>query len=172
MSRAILAAALFFVHTFAYGEETGGEAKREEVVKKVNETLKDAAKQASKIKSKVEEYVKKKELPGDKKDEEGAKKELDEAIAAAKKLKDIAKEMQALSNEANSLPPATDEEIKRLLDKYKKIIGDLTSELKLAQRDLQLAVAEASKKFEEPLRPLMMALDDADGEFAAIVRKK
>ncbi len=149
----------------------GGDS-RESVITNNNNQMADAAATASSIKSKIEEFVKKKELPADKKDEEGAKKELDEAIAAAKKLKDIAKEMQALSNKANSVPPPTDDEKKALLEKYKKIIGDRTAELKIAQRDMKLAVTEASKKFEEPMRPLVTALNDADGEFAAIVRKK
>ncbi len=44
MTRAILAAALFFAPTLAFSQETGGEAKYEEVLQKLNDTLKQMSK--------------------------------------------------------------------------------------------------------------------------------
>ena len=58
------------------------------------------------------------------------------------------------------------------LEKHKKRINETQAELKDAHRAMKVAVAEANKKYEEPLRPLMQALSDAEGEFAAINRRK
>ncbi len=144
---------------------------RDSIINDTSNQIANVATSAGNIKNKVDEYVKKKEAT-DNKDEEGAKTLLDEAIAEAKNLKEIAKKMQALSTRASSQTPPTDDERKAFLEKHKKRINETQAELKDAHRAMKLAVAEASKKFEEPLRPLLKELSEAEGEFAAINRRK
>jgi len=142
----------------------GGDS-RESIISNTTTQLTEAASSVGNIKAKIEEFVKKKEA----KDEEGAKKELDEAVAEAKKLKEVAKVMQNLSTQANARTPPTPEEKKVLLEKYQNRINDTQGELKNAHREMKRALDEAKKKYEEAMAPLIQAINDAEGEFAATV---
>lgn len=145
-----------------------GSDSRDSIISNQNIQISEAATSAGNIKAKIEEFVKKKEN----KDEEGAKKELDEAVGEAKKLKEIAQKMQSLSTMANSRTPGTPDEKKALLEKHLSRINDTHSELKTAHRAMKRELDEAKKKYDEALQPLTLALNDAEGEFAAIARRK
>jgi TolA-binding protein len=145
----------------------GGDS-RESIISNTTTQITQAATSLGNIKAKVEEFVKKKEA----KDEEGAKKELDEAVGEAKTLKEVAKNMQNLSAQANARTPPTPEEKKALLEKHQSRINDTHGELKTAHREMKRAIDDAKKKYEEAMAPLIQALNDAEGEFAAIARRK
>ena len=147
----------------------GGDS-RDSIIVNTNTQISDAATSVLNIKSKVEDFVNKKEAGA--KDEEGAKKDLEEAVGDAKKLKEIAQKLQSFLAQANSKTPPTTEEKKALLDKHLNSISETYKQLKDAHRQMKAALAEANKKFDEPLRPLMQALTDAEGEFVAIARRK
>jgi phage shock protein A len=147
-----------------------GRDNRDGIIVDTNNLISNAGTSVETIKTKVEDFVKKKEA--DSKDEEAAKKDLDEAVAAAKSLKEIAQKMQSLSGQANAQTPPTPEEKKALLDKHLSGINNAYNQLKLAHREMKRTIDEANKKFEEPMRPLMQALADAEGDFAAIARRK
>ena len=76
--------------------------------------------------------------------------------------------MQSLSTMANARTPATPEEKKALLEKHQTRINDTHGELKSAHRAMKKAIDDAKKNYEEALAPLTQALNDAEGEFAAI----
>src|SRR5204863_6515040 len=97
----------------------GGDS-RESIISNSTTQATQAATCVGNIKARVEEFVKKK----DAKDEEGAKKELDDAVAEAKTLKEVAKVTQNLSTQANSRAPPTPEEKKVLREKYQSRIND------------------------------------------------
>lgn len=143
---------------------------RDSQINNVNTQISAVATSVGYITDKLNEFVKKKE--GDAKDEEAAKKDLDEAVAEAKKLRETAKELQKLSTNVARISPATDAEKKEFLDRHLKRINQTRDELLQSHRQLKTALAEANKKYEETLTPLMQALAEAEGEFAAIVRKR
>lgn len=145
-----------------------GSDSRDSIIKNTNTLVAEVASSAGTIKSKVDEFVRKK----DAKDDEGAKKELEEAVAEAKKLEDTAKKLQMMSARASNATPATAEEKKANLKNYEKAINATREELISSHREMKKALADANKKYEDALKPLMVEMSKAEGEFAAIVRKK
>jgi len=142
---------------------------RESVISNSNNLVSEVATSAGNIKNRVEEFMRKKESG---KDDEGAKKEIDEAVAEAKKLEETALKLQNLSSRANSLTPPTAEEKKAYLAKFQPRIITTQEELKNAHRDMKKVLTEANDKYSEAMKPLMQELSKAESAFAAIVRRK
>jgi len=145
-----------------------GSDSRESILSNSNNLVAEVATSAGNIKSRVEEFVRKK----DNKDDEGAKKELDEAIAEARKLEETARKLQSVASRASSLAPLTAEEKKTYLEKSKARINTTRDDLITSHREMKKTLAEANAKYEDALKPLMTELSKAEGEFAAIVRRK
>lgn len=145
----------------------GGDS-RESIITNTNNSVSEVATSAGNIKSKVDEFVRKK----DAKDDEGAKKELDEAIDEAKKLEQTAKKLQNIERRSNAVGNLTAEEKKAFLKKFEARINTTRDEAIAAHRDMKKSVADANAKYEEAMRPLMQELSRAEGEFAALTRRK
>ena len=148
----------------------GGD-NRDSIINDTNNQVAAVATSVGNIKNKVEDFVAKKEAAGGK-DDEATNALILEAVNEAKALKETAKKMQTLSSRASSQTPPTDEERKAFLEKHKKRVNETQADLKEAHRAMKVVVADANSKYEEAMRPLMKALSDAEGEFAAITRRK
>ena len=147
----------------------GGD-NRDSLIANTTTQMTEVASAANNIKEKVDSFVTKKEA--ETKDEEGAKKDLDDAVGEAKRLKDIAKEMQRLSGRASTYAAPTPEEMKKFPETNRDRINGSREQLVSAHRAMKESLAKAKTKYEEPLQPLMQALNDAEGEFVAITRRK
>lgn len=145
---------------------------RDGLIRSTSNQLAEASSSVEAITAKLKEFEKQKEN----RNEEGAKKELDDAVAAAKKLKDCAAQMQELFRKADAAAPQTAEAKKALREEYASSIKNYTREITNASdkhREMKTALAEVTKKYgEEPLRPLMQEMQDADTLFAGITRKR
>jgi len=145
---------------------------RDGLIRSTSNQLAEATNSVEAITAKLKEYEKSKEN----RNEEAAKKELDDAIAAAKKLKDSAKQLQELYRKADAVAPPTAEGKKELREEYAASVKNFTREVVSASekhREMKTALAEVTKKYgEEPLRPLLQEIQETDTEFAAITRKR
>jgi hypothetical protein len=146
----------------------GGD-RRDSIITDTTTQMSEAASAVNNIQEKVKSYVAKREA--DVKEAEAAK-DLEEAVADAKKLKDIAKAMQVLSSRVSALAAPTPEETKKFLDTNRDRINRSREDLITNHRAMRTAIDDAKKKYEGPLQPLAQALTDAEGEFAAITRRK
>jgi chromosome segregation ATPase len=143
---------------------------RDSLITNTNNQVSQIATSYDYIKTKVEDYTKK--MEGTNKDEAGAKSDLDAAVAEAKKLKDVAKQMQTLSTYAGAVTGVTDEEKKAMRDRFQGKIDTVRAEVVKAHGEMKSALKQANEKYEDALRPLTQALSEAQGEFAAIVRRR
>jgi len=141
---------------------------RDGLIRSVNNQMAEATNSVEAITTKLKDYEKSK----DNRNEEAAKKDLDDAIASAQKLKASAKELQELSRKTQAVAPGTAEGKKELRDQYANSVKSFTNEIVSAgekHREMKQALAQVTKKYgEEPLRPLLQEIQEADTAFAAI----
>lgn len=145
---------------------------RDGLIRSTSNQLADATSSVEAITTKLKEYEKAKEN----RNEEAAKKELDDAVAVAKKLKESAQKLQDLYRKADAAAPATADAKKAIREEYASSVKNFTREVVSASdkhREMKAALAEVTKKYgEDPLRPLLQEIQEADTEFAAITRKR
>jgi hypothetical protein len=146
-----------------------GGGDRSELIENTVNKMSEASSALTDIKSKVNDFVRKKDSG---KDEEGAKKDIEAAIADADQLEKLAKEWQAQI--ARTVPNLDEEQKKELARLNQGRISEVCKSLNEAHREAKKAVAEAAAKFpkDEQVVRLLQALDKADGEFAVVTRKK
>lgn len=140
---------------------------RESIISNTNNLVSEAATSASNIKNNVEEFVRKKGT-----DDEAAKKALNEAVAEAEKLEKTAKALQNQAARVGAMASLTDAEKKANEEKFKSRIDQTREELITSHREMKKVLESANANYEEQLRPLMQALSKAEGEFAAIARRR
>lgn len=145
---------------------------RDGLIRSTSNQLSEATTSVDGISTKLKDYLKSKEA----RNEDAAKKDLEEAVTSSKKLKEIARELQTLYRKADSAAPTSDEERKALREanqaNIKSFAANVVS-LSEKHREMKLALAEVTKKYgEEPIRPLLQEIQEADTEFAAITRKR
>lgn len=146
-----------------------GENSLGNLITNTNNQVKQVASSFDNIKNRLDDYVKKKEGG---KDEDGAKRDLDDAVAEAKKLKELAKALQSLSTQTSAVTGLTEEKKDALREQFQSSIESARNEVDKAHRDMKKSLDEAKKKYESELGALVQALTESQGEFAAIVRRR